>query len=323
MSLLLDKHFNYDDIILDNNKSIVKSRSECNIKTFFGSKEYSSPVCCSNMKSLLTPDICKIFDNRKWFYVYQRIDGCEDVFKFVQRTRIEKWYSTSISVGIDDQWIDLLEQLSTMNYSVDAITVDVAHSFNDNIIPIIKACRKYYPNAFLIVGNGSTPEWVEFMEELGVDCIKMGIGVSKACRTRQYTGFGSSTVTSLIKCSEYAKKVKIMSDGGLTVDNNGEVWIGDINKSFVLGADYVMSGSLFSKCIDSPAVLNGYYGNASENAKGNKKHVEGTNVKVITNGLTISDMCNLIEDSIKSGISYAGGKDLTCFKQTKYFFINK
>jgi hypothetical protein len=114
-----------------------------------------------------------------------------------------------------------------------------------------------------------------------------------------------------------------MSDGGLTVDNNGEVWIGDINKSFVLGADYVMSGSLFSKCIDSPAVLNGYYGNASENAKGNKKHVEGTNVKVITNGLTISDMCNLIEDSIKSGISYAGGKDLTCFKQTKYFFINK
>lgn len=323
MSNLLEKHFNYDDIILDNNKSIVRSRSECNIKTFFGSKEYSSPVCCSNMKSLLTPDICKIFDDKKWFYVYQRIDGCDDVFRFVQRTRIEKWYSTSISVGIDEQWIDLLEQLSTMNYSVDAITVDVAHSFNDNIIPIIKASRKYYPNAFLIVGNGSTPEWIQFMEELGVDCVKMGIGVSKACRTRQYTGFGSSTVTSLIKCSEYAKKVKIMSDGGLTVDNNGEVWIGDINKSFVLGADYVMSGSLFSKCIDSPAVLNGYYGNASENAKGNKKHVEGTNVKVITNGLTISDMCNLIEDSIKSGISYAGGKDLTCFKQTKYFFINK
>jgi GMP reductase len=323
MSILLDKHFNYDDIILDNNKSIVKSRSECNIKTFFGSKEYSSPVCCSNMKSLLTPDICKIFDDKKWFYVYQRIDGCDDVFRFVQRTRIENWYSTSISVGIDNQWIDLLEQLSTMNYSVDSITVDVAHSFNDNIIPIIKASRKYYPNAFLIVGNGSTPEWIEFMEELGVDCVKMGIGVSKACRTRQYTGFGSSTVTSLIKCSEYAKTVKIMSDGGLTVDNNGEVWIGDINKSFVLGADYVMSGSLFSKCIDSPAVLNGYYGNASENAKGNKKHVEGTNVKVITNGLTISDICNLIEDSIKSGISYAGGKDLTCFKQTKYFFINK
>jgi GMP reductase len=323
MSILLDKHFNYDDIILDNNKSIVKSRSECNIKTFFGSKEYSSPVCCSNMKSLLTPDICKIFDDKKWFYVYQRIDGCDDVFRFVQRTRIENWYSTSISVGIDNQWIDLLEQLSTMNYSVDSITVDVAHSFNDNIIPIIKASRKYYPNAFLIVGNGSTPEWIEFMEELGVDCVKMGIGVSKACRTRQYTGFGSSTVTSLIKCSEYAKTVKIMSDGGLTVDNNGEVWIGDINKSFVLGADYVMSGSLFSKCIDSPAVLNGYYGNASENAKGNKKHVEGTNVKVITNGLTISDMCNLIEDSIKSGISYAGGKNLTCFKQTKYFFINK
>jgi GMP reductase len=321
MSIFAEKHFNYENIILKNNKSIVRSRSECNIKTFFGSKEYSSPVCCSNMKSLLTPDICKIFDDRHWFYVYQRIDGCDDVFRFVQRTRTENWYSTSISVGIDQQWIDLLEQLSTMNYSVDSITVDVAHSFNDNIIPIIKAARKYYPNAFLIVGNGSTREWVEFMEKLGVDCIKLGIGVSKACRTRQYTGFGSSTVSSLIECSEHAKNVKIMSDGGLTVDDNGEVWIGDINKSFVLGSDYVMSGSLFSKCIDSPAILNGYYGNASENAKGNKKHVEGTSLKVSTNGLTISEMCDLIEDSIKSGISYSGGKDLTCFRKAQYFLI--
>ncbi len=317
------KDLNYEDIILRNNKSIVSSRSECDIRTYFGKKKYASPVCCSNMKSLLTQDICKIFDDRKWFYVYHRIDGRDDVFKFVQRTRIENWHSVSISVGIDQQWIDLLEELSVMDYRVDAITVDVAHSFNDNIVPIIEAAKNYYPEAFLIVGNGSTAPWINFMEELGVDCVKMGIGVSKACRTRQYTGFGSSTVSSLIECSNAAKNVKIMTDGGLTVDKNGEVWVGDINKSLVLGADYVMSGAAFSKCIDSPAILNGYYGNASESAKGHKKHVEGANVKVLTNGLTISEMCDLIEDSIKSGISYAGGKDLRAFNGVKYTLVEK
>lgn len=307
----------YKHILLRNKKSIVNSRSDCKISTYFGSKEYSTPVCCSNMKSIITFNICKIFDSRKWFYVYHRIDGCQDVSNFVFRTNEEGWYSTSISVGIGEEWVIMLKTLSEIGKRIDSITVDVAHSFNDNVIPIIKAIREYYPNAFLIVGNGSTREWVEYMENLGVDCIKMGIGVSKACRTRQYTGFGSSTVTSLIECVEAVKNAKIMTDGGLTVEN-GEVYIGDINKSLVLGADYIMTGSSFSKCINSPAIINGYYGNASQAAKGNNKNIEGTTVKISTNGMSIDQMCDLIEDSIQSGISYAGGNDLTAFKTVEY-----
>jgi GMP reductase len=317
------KDLNYEDIILRHNKSIVSSRSECDISTYFGNKKYAAPVCCSNMKSLLTKDICKIFDKRNWFYVYQRIDGPQDVCDFVKQANEENWNSVSISVGIDESWIYMLFNLNAIGYRVDAITVDVAHSFNDNVKPVIEAAKKYHPHAFLIVGNGSTSEWVEYMEELGVGAIKLGIGVSKACRTRQYTGFGSSTVSSLIECSNAAKNVKIMTDGGLTVDKNGEVWIGDINKSLALGSDYVMTGSAFSKCIDSPAILHGYYGNASESAKGHKKHIEGANVKVLTNGLTINEMCDLIEDSIRSGISYAGGKDLNAFKTVGYSLIEK
>lgn len=141
------------------------------------------------------------------------------------------------------------------------------------------------------------------------------------CRTRQYTGFGSSTVSDLLACVEAANKIDIMSDGGLTVDDNEEVWIGDINKALTLGANYVMSGAIFSKCIDSPSILNGYYGNASIQAKGNSHHIEGTNIKIKTNGLNIQQMCARIEDSIRSGISYAGGKDLSCFNSVKWDII--
>ena len=51
--------------------------------------------------------------------------------------------------------------------------------------------------------------------------------------------------------------------------------------------------------------------------------MEGANIKVNTNGLTISEMCDLIEDSIRSGISYAGGKDLNAFRQVQYSLIEK
>lgn len=325
---------NYSDIILRHGKSIVSSRDQCDITTKFGEKTYASPVCCSNMKSVLTPNICKIFDDKNWFYVYHRINGPEDVEQFVWSANVKEtswwkftpsdtpWNLISISVGIGKEWEYLISRLSIEGMRVDAITVDVALSHTDNIIPIIKIIREKYPNCFLIVGNGATKEWVKFIENLGmVDCIKVGIGVSTSCRTRQFTGFGSTTVKSLLECVEAAEEIKIMSDGGLTVDVLGEVWIGDINKALVLGADYIMTGAAFSKCLDSPSIINGYYGNASEQAKGHKKHVEGASVKIDTCGLTISEMCDKIEDSIKSGISYAGGKDLSAFNNVKWEII--
>jgi hypothetical protein len=128
-------------------------------------------------------------------------------------------------------------------------------------------------------------------------------------------------VSDLIECVNVAKEIDIMSDGGLTVDNNGEVWIGDINKALVLGSNFVMTGAAFSKCIDSQSVVNGYFGNASVAAKGNRNHIEGTNVQLVTNGLTINQMCDLIEDSIKSGTSYAGGTNLSAFNSVEWNLI--
>lgn len=329
----MEKNINFSDIILKHKKSIVTSRSECNISTKIGNRIYACPVVCSNMKSVLNKDICKIFDKRNWFYVYHRIDGIDDVELFVWEANGKnretsvwkepdyKWNTISISVGVGNEWIYLVKRLAIEQLRVDVFTVDVALSYNDNVIPIIKIIKEKYPNAYLIVGNGCTPEWIKWLEDLEVNCAKIGIGVSLACRTRQYTGFGSTTVTDLITCVQASSKIDIMSDGGLTVDENGEVWIGDINKALVLGADYVMTGASFCKCIDNPSVINGYFGNASSDAKRHQKHIEGTNVRIETNGLTIYQMCDLIEDSIKSGISYAGGKDLSCFNSVTWHIL--
>ena len=331
---MYNTQLSYRDIILRHNKSVVNSREECDITQKLGNKTFSTPVCCSNMKSLLTPGICKIFDDRNWFYIYHRIDGILDVERFVWDTnnrksnnwvycgKLKEFNTISISVGVGDDWCNLINRLAIEKLRIDYFTVDVALSYNDNIIPIVNKIKEKFPDSYLIVGNGCTSEWISWLETLGVNCAKVGIGVSTSCRTRQYTGFGSSTVSSLMECVSAAKTIDIMSDGGLTVDNNGEVWIGDINKTMVLGSDFIMSGALFKNCVDSPAIINGYYGNASEYAKQSKKNIEGARLQVETNGLTISQMCDLISDSIKSGISYSGGSDLSAFGKVKWK-INK
>jgi GMP reductase len=182
---------------------------------------------------------------------------------------------------------------------------------------MIRFIKEIFPDSYLIVGNGDNPEWIKWLENLGVDCAKINIGVSKSCRTRQYTGFGSSTVTDLIKCSETTKNIKLISDGGLTIDDNNEVLIGDAAKAIRFGADYIMSGALFKNCLDNPAIKNGYFGNASRKAKGNT-HVEGSHLKVDTNLLTMSEMIKLIEESLRSSVSYSGGRKLVDLRGCEY-----
>jgi len=310
----------YKDVFLRPEKCIVNSRSECDISAKLGGYTFASPVAISNMKSIQTIDICRKFDNKGWFYIYQRIDGAENTLNFVRLANKESWRVVSISVGIKDSDIRLIEKLNSENLRVNFITVDIALSYTDRIIPVINCIRRNFPEAFLIVGNGCTKEWIKFLEGHKVDCAKINIGTSTSCRTRQFSGFGCSPVSALIECAKACRNIVLMSDGGLTVED-GEVWIGDVAKAIRFGADFVLSGSLFSRCLDSPSILNGYYGNASRIAKGNS-HVEGAKVNVETNGLTIEQQMDLISDSLKSSVSYAGGKDLSALKNVKFDILN-
>ncbi len=319
----MQKQLNFRDILLRHGKSVVKSRQECSIELELGPKQFICPVFSSNMASVLTQDICKQYDLSGWFYIYHRIDGQEDILNFVVRANREKWETVSISVGIKEEDVKLLGDIFAAGLRLDFITVDVALSFNDNIKRIIEIIKKLFPKTYLIVGNGATREWIEFLESIGgINAAKVGIGVSSSCRTRQFTGFGSTTVSSLIECVEAAKTLDIISDGGLTVEENGEIWIGDAAKALVLGAKAVMSGALFKNCVDSPSIIHGYYGNASIQAKGHNHHIEGETIKVVTNGRTIAEQMKLIEDSLKSSVSYSGGTTLEDLTRVKWSVIN-
>ena len=322
MANILDcKHsLNYRNIILKHGKGIVPSRSKCDISTIIANKFVAAPVFISNMVSVLNTDIVKKFDDNKWFHIWHRIGDYQHIKDYIKWANDSNLYFVSISIGIKSQDMELLQWLKNSEYRIDSICIDVAFSYNDIILPIIDYIKTNFQYTYLIVGNGDSVDWILWLEKYGVDAAKVNIGVSKACRTREYTGFGSSTISDLYKCAEEST-IDIICDGGLTVENN-EVWIGDIAKAIAFGAKAVMSGTLFKNCIDSPAIINGYYGNASRIAKGHE-HVEGTlldNIK--TNGLTTIEMMKLITQSLKSSVSYSGGSELKDLIGCDYEIIN-
>lgn len=319
---------NFKDILLVPRKTVLKSRSEADISVVLGEHKFAAPVCMANMPAICNTSLCKIFDQAAWFYVYPRLDGPSSTADFMDYAEANNFNQISISIGITDEWHFALTEWRLQGYRPDFITIDVAHSHSDACGEMIDYVKKVFPEAYLIVGNGCTFDWIQWLSDKGVNCAKVGIGVSTACRTRQFTGFGSTTYSDLVSCNQInrpfctpRKTIDIISDGGLTVDKNGDVWIGDIAKAIHAGADMVMSGALFKGCIDSPALTGGYYGNASRTAKGDN-HVEGAHLKVDTNGLTTLQMMKLIQESLRSSVSYAGGTKLADIRECQAQLLN-
>jgi len=322
MSNKITQNLNYSNILLKHGKCRVDSRSQCDISTTIGNKKINSPVFPSNMPAIINADICKTFDESGWFYIYPRLGGNSNIINFLIRAKEENWNIISISIGIKDEDRTLINWIADNYTRKDLfITIDVALSYQDRVEEMIKYVKSVLPDVYLIVGNGDSPEWIEWLEDLGVDAAKVNIGVSSSCRTRQFTGFGSTSVGDLYAMSLVANKIKIISDGGITKCETGEPAIGDIAKAIRFGADYICSGFVFSQCIDSPAIREGYFGNSTAKAKGHNSHIEGTVIKTYTNGNTIKEQIKLIEDSLKSSVSYSGGKSLNSLTTCDYIIV--
>ena len=301
---------NFRNIILQHNKSILKTRDDAKISVDVNGKTLASPVVLSNMPSCQNAEVLNIFNQTHWPYVYHRLGGSDDIFRFVCKINDERWHLKSISVGVKQDDIVLLNKIKNAGLTLDWITIDVALIYNSHFEEHIHAIRSMFPDVYLIAGNLSNPDGISWLENLGVDCCKFGIGVSELCRTRQYTGFGS-TLTDFSECVSIAK-CDMMLDGGLTVlnENTGEIAYGDIYKALNLGAKFVMSSSLFRwahELSNNGVVLQ--YGNSTARAKNHIRHEEGA-VKSFSSQYALGDQLRKIDEHIRSGVSYGGISDV-------------
>ena len=102
----------------------------------------------------------------------------------------------------------------------------------------------------MCAGNIATAEAANFLEKLGVDVIKVGIGPGSICTTRLVAGIGVPQLSAIIEAKKGIKNknVKIISDGGIKFS-------GDLVKALAAGADAIMIGSLFAGTVEAPGKL--------------------------------------------------------------------
>lgn len=321
--------FTYDNICLRPKYSELQSRSEGDTSTTFLGHKFRLPVIPANMQDVISWDIASGLALNDYCYVMHRFDKANSKMP----SHIKEFSKLrSISVGVNDPSRHELEAFAESGTRPEFITVDVAHGHHNKVREMVEFVKRTFPkersladelgvedisisHPKIIAGNVATADGYKYLCDLGVDAVKVGIGGGSICSTRYKTGFHLPTAYSVWECSTKGERnVPIIADGGAA-------HFGDIAKALVLGADMVMSGRWFAECIDSPASIHDgkkiYRGSTSFESKGHNNHVEGHTL-VITEGCKYADRLIEIQQALQSSISYAGGKDLSCFNSVKW-----
>lgn len=306
--------FDYDDINLVPKFCIVKSRSDCSTE----SHGFRSPVIPANMECVINEDVAEKLAMHGYLYIMHRFG---DTFEFVKRMN-EKKLLTSISVGVNQDSFDLLNKIFTEKLQVQYVTIDIAHGHCEKMKSMISFIRDMFPDTYIIAGNVSTPEAFSELENWGAHMIKVGIGPGYACTTYNMTGFGSRGIQASViqQCANVRQRALIIADGGIQHP-------GDIAKSIVLGADFVMVGGMLSGFHDSPGKIvekdekmyKEYWGSASGHQSGKVKRIEGTRKLIPLKNGSIVDYMNHLIECLQSAISYGGGNKLVDLRKVGYY----
>lgn len=313
------REYNYSDVYLLPKKTIVDSRSECDVSVQLGNFKFSLPIVAANMKSVVDIETCKYFSSKNMFYVMHRF-GINPL-EFISEMH-EDGYLSSISIGVNDDSYKQIKDLKAAGLCPKYCTLDIANAWSPKAERMTKFYKDTFPESFLIVGNMATGEAVQEIESWGADCCKIFVGPGRACTTKVMTGFTRPTISCLIDCVDAALK-PIIADGGAQEP-------GDIAKAIACGATMVMIGSMLAGFDESAGELvdiqgkryKEYYGSASEHSKlANKNHIEGKKVLIDYKG-KMDDYIQTLSESLRSSVSYAGGTDLSALTTCELVAIN-
>lgn len=129
------------------------------------------------------------------------------------------------------------------------ILIDIANGNMSKLINAVKISKRTYgSNLVLMVGNIANPETYKVLSDAGADFIRCGIGNGSVCTTTANSSLGAPMGSLIRETYEMSLSLKnpakIIADGGISS-------FSDAIKALALGADFIMSGSMLNKSLES------------------------------------------------------------------------
>jgi len=236
--------FDFKDVLIRPKRSTLKSRSQVSLDRTYTFKHSQRtwtgvPVIAANMDTTGTFEMAIAFARNKMCVACHKHYSVEDWVEF-SKAHPEVLPFVAVSAGSSQRDFEKLLEI-TGAVDVHFVCLDVANGYSENFVACIQRAREALPNHTIIAGNVVTGEMTEQLILSGADIVKVGIGPGSVCTTRKKTGVGYPQLSAVLECADAAHGLggHIVSDGGCTMP-------GDYSKAFGAGADFVMSGGMFS-----------------------------------------------------------------------------
>jgi IMP dehydrogenase len=313
----------YDDVLLVPQYSEINSREDVNLETHITkSIKLKFPVIAINMDTVTGVEMAVAMSNYGGMSFYPRFLPPELQAKEVKQV-LDQNALTIPAVGVKD--IDFERVKLFAEIGIPAITIDVAHGHMKKSLDFVKKIKKEYKDLEVIAGVIATYEGARDLFEAGADAVRVGVGPGTICTTRKVTGFGVPQITATIEAYKAAKEY-----GRIVITDGGTKLSGDMVKALGAGASAVVTGSQLAGTDEAPGEVKEINGkkykayNAStslteknkqfeklsaDKPKNYVKYVEGTESLVPYKG-TVAGVLSVIEKGLRSGLSYAGARNI-------------
>lgn len=222
--------------------SYIDHRAQCNpyFKYKGMDKEYY-PVIVSPMGAVTNEKNYKTWLNEGFMCVVPRTVDIEE--------RLNIMYEAFSSFSLNEAE-DVLVNLDLGDKTV-YVCIDLAQGTMNRLYAICKHLKKTYGGQMILMtGNVATPDAYIYYADAGIDYLRACIGTGSRCTTAANVGIHYPTATLLDELRMEKERyeamtgkpapTKIIADGGIANFD-------DIQKCLALGADLVMSGSIFAK----------------------------------------------------------------------------
>ena len=254
-NVIEEVQLDYCDVMIKPKRSTLNSRNEPDVYRTYKMKHtdktlYGNGLMVANMATTGTFAMTEVLAKNLMFTCLQKHYTYDELKEFLEKHDNvivdEKddgndlmfldyvFVSTGIKNGDYEKICKVLDLGICKN-----LCIDIANGYIPKLLDFVKKIRNQYSDLRIMVGNVVTGDMVQDLILAGADIVKCGIGPGANCTTRKQTGCGRPQLSAVIECAEAAHAVDgmICADGGITC-------VGDINKAYGAGADFVMVGSL-------------------------------------------------------------------------------
>lgn len=311
--------FGFEQIAIKQKKGLLKSRLDANLKSeIFRGVFISSPIMASNMDTVCNADFCIKLNNLGALGIMHRVGDQAAEIKKIANSGCK---IVAASIGLDDEYIDEL-----VSSGANALFLDIAHGYTEYAIEYGKNVKQRHPDVKLIMGNTTNPEMLREVSDFA-DAVKVGIAQGFACETKNTAGCTEKQFSAIYQCKELSKSLGLpmISDGGIREP-------ADYVKSIAAGANSAMAGMIFARCPESAARIEYkdsgakkvYEGMSSRKVQQRWNGIksgtcpEGT-IRYLDIGEPADALLQRYMGALRSGISYAGGIDISSFQNIVEF----